>query len=49
MSAATQGSEESGTEDDLLRDSNDDSDTNTIVMAKYSDNDLHFDPDLPTG
>ncbi len=45
------GSTGSRTEDDLLGDSNDDSDssTHTIVMDMNSDDDRHFDPDLPTG
>ncbi len=45
------GSTGSRTEDDLLRDSNDDSDssTNTMVIVTNSEDDLPFDPDLPTG
>ncbi len=41
----------SRTEEDLLGDSNDDSDssTHTIVMDTNSDDDRPFDPDLPTG
>ncbi len=33
----------------MLGDSNDDSDTNTIIMGTHSDDDLPFDPDLTTG